>query len=144
MKFGSTITGLEDFDRAIERLNQREARNALSRAVNQSVQPALKEARRLATTKFNSPSKESVMGIKKRTLKKGERMVRGLDMAAMVYFAPEGYKLRFWEQGFIRNGRHFPARPMIREALDTQQAEIVRVFGERAGRLISKAAAKRR
>lgn len=138
------IDGLEGFDKAIKRLDKRAARNALRRAVAQSTQPVVKEARRLADAKFDSPSKRSKMGIKRRNLKKQERTALGVDMATIVYFAPDGYKLRFWEQGFTRYGRHYPARPMLRPALDSQEATVIKTFNKKAKTIIEKEAAKRK
>ena len=126
------IDGARDFDDAVEKLGARKARSVLSRALNQSTQPVVSEARRMADANVGRQSGEGRKNIKKRTLKKGERNALGLDLASMVYLDERGFHLRFWELGFTRDGQHFAARPWLRPAADSQQGAVIRRFGQRA------------
>jgi len=146
MKVSGSVTGgdilaqkIEDYGRQLE---SRKFRSTLSRAASQSMLPVVKEARRLAEAQFDSPSRESVKGIKRRVLKKGERQRANIDFGALVYFSEDAYKLQFWERGFIRYGRHYAARPMLRPALESEQGAVLRRFIERVGRIMQREAEK--
>ena len=143
MKVNGRVMGVEDFDRAIEQLDSRQARNALRRATSQATQPVVKRARELFDRNVGRQTGVGRKSIKKRNLKKRERDQLGLDMATMVYIANDGFYGRFWEMGFTRRGQHFAARPFLRPAASSTQSEVIERFGARAGKIIEREAAKR-
>lgn len=137
------VMGEKDIDESIKRLDSRKARTLLQRALNQSAQPSVKQMRTNADTNVGRDTGEGRKNIKKRNLKKAERNKLGLDQAVMVYLAADGFYLGIWEFGFVRNGRHYPAKPWMRPAIDSTQGDVIRRYGRRAGELIEKEAAKR-
>lgn len=143
MDVKGTVTGFDDIDKAIQRLDKRKARNALRRATSQALQPAVKEARRLADQNVGRRTGEGRKNIKKRTLKKRERRSLGIDLGSIVFIDSDGFYLRFWELGFTRYGEHYAARPFLRPALDTQQREIIERFRARGQQIIEREAKKR-
>jgi hypothetical protein len=77
-------------------------------------------------------------------MKKAEREARGIDQGALLFLDPDGFYLAFWEFGFTRNGRHYPARPWMRPAVDSTTGSVVMRYMQRAGVVIERAAEKKR
>ena len=138
MDVSSKVTGLEDFDQAIKKLEGRQVRSVLRRATNQSVQPVVREARRLFDQNVGRQSGTTRRNIKKRSLKKSERNRLNIDLGALVYLDDDGFAGRFWELGFTRYGQHYAPRPFLRPAADSQQAAVINRFGQRAGRILER------
>jgi HK97 gp10 family phage protein len=141
---GAKITGFDDFKKAQEKLGGRKLRTLLQRALNQAVQPVVvKEARSNVDKNVGRLSGEGRKNIKKRNLNKKERDELGVDQAVMVYLDEDGFYLRFWELGFTRDGKQYPAKPWMRPAFDSQQQTVLNTYKARAGALVEKELAKK-
>lgn len=142
MKLQYAVSGLDDIQKAAKALDSRKARTLLSRALNQAAQPVVQDARRRADSEVGKNTGQGRKNIKKRNLKKQERNRLNLDQAVMVYLDSDGFYLGFWERGFTRNGRHYAARPWLRPALDSNEAQVINRYRERAKVLIEREVAK--
>lgn len=161
MNFHSKTTGFDDFERARKRLSSRKMKNAVSRAMGQSLTPIVKSAK--ANVKSRLDTKDSYKQIKKTTSKSrinkllsrdgvpfDVRSEMGADNAqvAMVYLE-EGKKgrrafaLRLWENGFTRQGRHFAARPWFRPAVDSNSNDYLGLMESKLKRIVEREAEKK-
>lgn len=137
------ISGLDDFKIAHEKLGGRKLRTLLQRALNQACQPVVKEARSNVDKNVGRVSGKGRKNIKRRNLNKKERDGYGADQAVLVYLDSDGFYLRFWELGFTRFGKQYPAKPWLRPAFDSQQETVLETYRKRAGELIEKELAKK-
>lgn len=160
MKTDFTTTGFEDFEAARRRLTQRDVKKAMNRAMSQAMTPIVKSAKQNVKARLDTT--ESYKAIKKTTSKSkinkllsrvgvpfDVREEMGSDAQVGMVYLEEGKKglrafaLRLWEMGFSRDGKHFPAKPWFRPAVDGSSRVFLKTFAEKLKVIVEREAAKR-